>query len=60
MKTTIEITTMSTGEVTTKIFTSNADAFTYFAQWCDERGYDYDYATCQAGGIGHDYRIELI
>ena len=60
MKTTIEITTMSTGSVTVKTFTTNAEAYTYFANFCDEHGYDYDYSTCDAGGRGCDYRITLV
>lgn len=60
MKTTIEIQSMSTGETTIKTFINNAEAYTYFANFCDEHGYDYDYATCDAGGIGCDYRITIM
>jgi hypothetical protein len=50
---------MSNGLKRIKTFKSKKDAINFFVQWCDERDYDFD-ETYNAGGIGHDYRIELV
>lgn len=46
-------------------FNSWQDAHTSFITRCDELGYDYTdlphgTALMSAGGIGHDYRLELM
>lgn len=46
-------------------FTNLKDAKTSFIKRCDELGYDYTdlpdgSALMSAGGIGHDFRIELL
>lgn len=48
-----------------QFFNSWHDAHRSFVQRCDELGYDYTElpdgtALMSAGGIGHDYRIELM
>jgi|688.fasta_scaffold350771_4 hypothetical protein len=55
----VVITRMSNGLKRIKTFKNKKDAINFFVQWCDERDYDFD-ETYHAGGIGHDYRIELV
>lgn len=60
MKTKIIITKMDGSDVTEKFFLNEKDCRNFFSEWCDERGYEYDADSLDAGGIGHDYRIEII
>jgi len=55
----VVITKMQTGEETVKEFTTAKDAINYFCEWCDEHNYTHEWGEIEAGGIGHDYRIEI-
>ena len=57
---TVVITKMSTGATTSTGFATEKDAYDYFATWCDAHGYDYEANSTEAGGIGYDYKIEII
>lgn len=59
MTTKIIITKMTTGVVTENGFTTEKQAREYFFGFCDEHDMQYDNDSTEAGGIGHDYRIEL-
>lgn len=59
MKTTVVITPMNGQEATVKSFITERDAYNFFTQWCDEHGYEYESDSTEAGGRGHDYRIEI-
>lgn len=60
----ITITNMNTREQQVFTFTEKHRAINNFIERCDARGYDWRememHDGYQAGGIGHDYRIELI
>jgi len=60
MKTQVVITQMKEGETKKILFENEHQAMQYFREWCDEHGYDYDNESTEAGGIGHDYRIEVV
>jgi len=59
----VTITSMLTGRVLfEKEFLTHNAAKCYFMEWCGEKEYSYDYSESGemvAGGISHDYRIEL-
>ena len=60
MKTKIIITKVIPGAVTEKDFITEKQAREYFFGFCDEHDMQYDNDPEEAGGIGHDYRIELV
>lgn len=41
-------------------FLNEFDAIQYFREWCDEHEYEYKSDSKEAGGIGYDYRIEIV
>jgi len=51
---------INNGKTSEMEFGTNKAAYDYFATKCDALGYSYDENTTEAGGFGHDYRIELI
>lgn len=57
MKTTVKITAMNgkSGKINT--FANEVQAREYFEEKCNELGYEIN--GDEAGGIGHDLRIEL-
>jgi len=60
MKTKIIITKMIPGAVIEKDFITEKQARDYFYGFCDEHDMQYEQDSEEAGGIGHDYRIELV
>lgn len=57
--TTITMTQMNSGKQKTFEFNTNKKAISFFRELCDLYNLDYDNDTTSAGGIGHDYRIEI-
>jgi hypothetical protein len=53
----VTITTMATGNEEIKSFITENDALNYFISKCNELGYQIE--NNEAGGRGHDFRIEL-
>jgi hypothetical protein len=57
----LKTTNMLTGFVTFDPVSSvESSAKEFFAQYCESKGYDYNLVTLTAGGVGHDYRYELV
>ena len=53
------MTQMNSGKQKTYEFNTNKKAMSFFRELCDLHNLDYDNETTSAGGIGHDYRIEI-
>lgn len=56
---TVTITKMATGCKKEVEFATEKEARSYFYEKCDLENIDYQMGDTCAGGIGHDYRIEL-
>ncbi len=60
MEAKVIITKMDGSEKVVKEFITIKDAQDYFYNWCDEHGYNSRLYNEEAGGRGHDYRIEVL
>jgi hypothetical protein len=54
------ITRMHTGEKNILDFGTWYEAVQYFAKFCDDNNIPYEHGETEAGGIGYDYRIEIL
>lgn len=48
------------GGGTEKDFLNYESAKNFFNEWCDEHNYPYETGSRESGGIGFDFRIEII
>lgn len=60
MKTTVVITKLPAGDECRKFFVREAEAREYFYNFCEIHDLEYQFNSEEAGGIGFDYRIELV
>lgn len=64
MKTKVLLTPMqryiNNGEVKEYFFKTEGEAVGFVDEWCKERNYKFEPGDTEAGGIGYDYRIELV
>jgi len=51
---------MHTKNMRFRQFLCVSDAKQYFREWCDEHEYPYNEESTESGGIGFDYRIEIV
>jgi len=58
MKTAVKITLINSGSHRINSYPTEKEALQYFNEKCDELGYIAK--DNEAGGIGYDYRIELL
>ena len=56
---TVTITHMVSGRKEVEEFATEKEAKSRFYEKCDLENIDYEIGDTCAGGIGHDYRIEL-
>jgi hypothetical protein len=56
----VVITNMHTGKRKVEEFLCISEAKQYFREWCDEHDYPYNEESTESGGVGFNYRIEIV